>query len=102
MITYGLTPTATLAVTNSPVTYSGSAQAAGVGVSSSSVPGSAANVKYNGSTNLPVTVGTYAVTADFVPADNVTYNTLTGLSAGSSTSTDATCFWLSGFSFSAT
>lgn len=77
------TPTATLSVTNSPVTFSGSPQAAIVSISASSVPGSVANVKYNGSGTAPTNVATYAVTADFVPTDTANYNTLTNQSAGS-------------------
>ena len=90
VITYRLTPTATLVVTNSPVTYNGNSQAAGIKIVTSSVSGNVTNVQYNGSTNLPVTVGTYAVTADFVPTNNVTYNTLTGLSVGNFVITKAT------------
>jgi MBG domain/Kelch motif/Galactose oxidase, central domain len=76
------TPTATLAVSNSPQTYNGSPQAATVVISVSSVPGAVANVKYDGSATAPTNAGTYAVTADFVPTDDANYNTLTGLSAG--------------------
>ncbi len=76
------TPTATLSVTNSPVTYTGSAQSATVGITTSSVPGSVSTIKYNGSSTAPTNAGTYAVTANFVPTDSANYNTLTGLSAG--------------------
>jgi hypothetical protein len=76
------TPTATLTVTNSPVIYNGSPQAATVSISASSVPGTVANVKYNGSGTVPTNPGTYAITADFVPNDTTNYNTLVGLSAG--------------------
>ena len=75
------TPTATLAVNNSPVTYDGTAKSATVGVSSSSTPGAAANILTGGAASQTA-AGTYAVTADFVPTDT-NYNTLTGLSAGS-------------------
>jgi hypothetical protein len=72
------TPTATLHITNTPVTYSGSAQSAAVEVNTSSVAGSVANVTNGTHTDA----GTYAVTADFVPTDTTNYNSLTGLSAG--------------------
>jgi len=72
------TPNATLAVTNSPVTYDGNPQSASVEVSASSVPGSVANITNGTHTDA----GTYAVTADFVPTDAANYNSLTGLSAG--------------------
>src|SRR5207247_927000 len=75
------TPTATLAVNNSPQTYNGSAKAATVGISASSVPGAVANI-LTGGTAIKTYAGTYAVTADFVPTDSANYNTLTGLSAG--------------------
>src|SRR5207253_2011677 len=75
------TPTATLDVTNSPVAYNGSGQAATVGIVSSSVPGTVANILTGGAATQ-TNVGTYAVTADFVPDDPTNYNTLTGLSAG--------------------
>ncbi len=79
------TPTATLAVSNSPQTYTGSAIAASVGISASSVPGTVSNVKYNGSSTVPTNADTYTVTADFVPNDTINYATLTSLSAGSFT-----------------
>jgi hypothetical protein len=72
------TATATLHITNTPVTYNGSAQSAVVAIQTSSVPGSVANVTNGTHTNA----GNYAVTADFVPTDTANYNTLTGLSAG--------------------
>jgi hypothetical protein len=75
------TPTATLAVNNSPQTYNGSAKAATVGITTSSVPGTVANVVTGGAATQ-TTAGSYAVTADFVPNDTTNYNTLTGLSAG--------------------
>jgi hypothetical protein len=76
------TPTATLAVSNSPQTYTGSPQSATVAISASSVPGTVANVKYNGSATVPTNAATYAVTADFVPTDTTNYTTLPALSAG--------------------
>ena len=75
------TPTATLAVGNSPQTYTGLAQAASVSISASSVPGAVAN-SLTGGAATQTNANTYAVTADFVPTDSANYNTLTGLSAG--------------------
>ncbi len=71
--------TPTLSVTNSPLTYTGSAQTATL---SSSVAGTIANVKYNASSTVPTSAGTYAVTADFAPTDTTDYSALTGASAG--------------------
>ena len=71
--------TPVLTVTNSPVTYNGSAQAATV--SAGSVTGTASNVMYNGSSTVPTTVGTYAITANFT-STNPNYTNLTGASAG--------------------
>ena len=76
------TPTATLSVNNSPVTYNGLAQAAMVVTNSSSVPGTVANVRYNGSATVPTAAGTYTVTADFVPDDSTNYNNLAAVAAG--------------------
>ena len=75
------TPTATLAVTNSPQTYNGSGHAALVTISASSVPGAVANILTGGGATK-TNAGTYIVTADFVPTDSTNYKTLTGLSAG--------------------
>ncbi len=72
--------TPTLSVTNSPVVYNGSPQAADV---SGSVAGVASSVKYNGSSTVPTNADTYAITADFAPTDTTNYNSLTGASAGS-------------------
>lgn len=71
--------TPTLLVSNSPVTYSGFAQAASV---TSSVPGTVTNIKYDGSSTVPTNANTYAVTADFTPTDITNYNSLTATSAG--------------------
>jgi Bacterial Ig-like domain (group 3)/MBG domain (YGX type)/MBG domain/NHL repeat len=71
--------TPTLSISNSPVTYTGAAQAATV---TGSVGGSVSNVLYNGSATVPITAGTYAVTANFTPTDTADYNTLTAASAG--------------------
>ena len=83
------TPTATLAVTNSPQTYTGAGQSATVTISASSVAGSVANVLTGGSATQ-TTAGTYAVTADFFPTDSANYNSLTGLSAGNFVISQAT------------
>ncbi|HEX3987718.1 MAG TPA: MBG domain-containing protein [Acidobacteriaceae bacterium] len=71
--------TPTLSVSNSPVTYNGTPQAATV---IGSVPGTPSSVLYNGSATVPTTGGTYAITANFAPTDTVDYNTLTAASAG--------------------
>jgi len=72
------TPTATLTITNTPSTYTGNAQSAAVVVRTSSVSGSVVNVLNGTKTN----VGSYAVTADFFPADSNNYVAVTNLSAG--------------------
>jgi hypothetical protein len=73
--------TPTLSVTNSPVTYNGSPQAA---IVSASVPGSAVtDIKYDGSSTAPTNQGTYAITGDFTPTDTTNYNTLNDAVAGS-------------------
>jgi hypothetical protein len=69
----------TLTVTNSPVTYNGSAQSAHV---SASVSGRVSNVRYSGSSTVPSGPGTYAITANFTPSDTTHYNSLTNASAG--------------------
>jgi hypothetical protein len=56
------TPTATLAVSNSPQTYTGSGQAATVTISSSSVPG-AVPISLTGGTATQTNAATYWVTA---------------------------------------
>ena len=78
-ITTDTRSTPTLSVTNSPVVYNGSPQAVSV---TGSVPGIASNIKYNGSSTVPTTVSTYAITADFAPTDTGTYKSLTAASAG--------------------
>ncbi|MEI6605636.1 MAG: hypothetical protein WCP35_10025, partial [Verrucomicrobiota bacterium] len=75
------TPTATLAVSNSPVTYDSTAKTATVSITTSSVPGAVQNV-LTGGTATQTAAGTYAVSADFMPTDAANYNALTGLSAG--------------------
>jgi hypothetical protein len=71
--------TPTLNVTNSPVTYNGSPQAA---VVEGSVPGTASNIMYDGSSTEPTNPGTYAVIADFTPTDTDNYESLTNAPAG--------------------
>jgi len=75
------TPTATLTVSNTPVTYDGTAKAATVSITSSSVTGTAQNV-LTGSAVSQTAAGSYAVTANFVPNDTTNYNTLATLAAG--------------------
>ncbi len=74
--------TPTLSVTNSPITYNANTQSATL---SSSVAGLITNVKYNGSSTLPINAGTYTITADFAPTDASNYNSLTGEVAGNFT-----------------
>jgi autotransporter-associated beta strand protein len=74
-------PTATLVVSNSPATYSGSAQSATVSISANSVSGTVTTISIGGSATQ-TNVGTYAVTASFVPTDSANYNTLTIVSSG--------------------
>ncbi len=74
--------TPTLSISNSPQTYTGSAQAATV---SASVEGTVTNVLYAGSGTAPTNANSYAVTANFAATDNTNYNNLTGASAGSFT-----------------
>ncbi len=71
--------TVTISVTNSPVTYNGSAQAATV---TGSVPGTVSSILYSGSATVPTAAGTYAVTANFTPTDATDYTTLTAAAAG--------------------
>jgi hypothetical protein len=75
------TPTATLAVNNSPVTYDGTAKAATIGIKVSSVPGAVTNILTGGAASQ-TGAGTYAVTADFVPDDSGNYNSLLGQTVG--------------------
>ena len=74
-------PTAALAVSNSPATYSGSAQSATVFISASSVLGTVTAISTGGSATQTA-AETYAVTASFVPTDSANYNTLTNVSSG--------------------
>jgi len=75
------TPTATLAVSTSGVTYNGSAQAPTVTLSASSVPGIISNILVSGSSSQ-INAGTYATTANFVPDDTDNYSRITALPAG--------------------
>jgi hypothetical protein len=86
------TPTATLAANNSPQPYTGSGHAATVIVSTSSVAGGVANV-LTGGTATQTSVGTYEVTADFVPTDSDNYHTLPSLPAGNFTITANYASW---------
>ena len=74
-------PTATLAVSNTPQTYTSSGQAATVTISVSSVPGAVSNILTGGAASQ-TNVAAYAVTANFVPTDTANYNSLLALSAG--------------------
>ena len=71
--------TSSMSVANSPVTYNGTAQAATV---NGSTAGTVSSVKYNGSTTVPTSAGTYTITANFTPTDTTDYTSLTGASAG--------------------
>jgi hypothetical protein len=82
------TPTATLAVSNSPQTYTGSGQAATVSISASSVTGAVANILTGGAATQ-TNADTCAVTADFAPTDATNYNSLAGASAGNFVISDA-------------
>ena len=72
--------TPVLSVTNSPVLYDGLSHAALI--SASVAGGPPTDVKYNGSSDVPTAVGTYAVTADFAPADPTNYTTLNDAPVG--------------------
>ena len=75
------TPTATLAVNNSPVTYDGTAQAATVGITASSVPGTVANILTGGAASQTA-CGHLCGDGGLCADDSTDYNTLTGLAAG--------------------
>ena len=74
--------TPVLTVSNSPLVFTGVAQAA---VIAGSVPGTVSNIRYDGSATVPSDAGSYVITADFVPDDTVNYDSITGVSAGSFT-----------------
>ena len=71
--------TPTLSVTNSPVVFNATPQAA---IVTGSVAGTVGNIKYNGSATVPTAIGTYAITADFVAGDSANYNSLINAAAG--------------------
>jgi hypothetical protein len=75
------TPTATLAVNNSPQTYDGAARSARVSMTTSSVPGTVTNI-LTGGAESQTNVGVYAVTADFVADDAANYSNLLAQAAG--------------------
>ncbi|MFC1593166.1 MBG domain-containing protein [Candidatus Omnitrophota bacterium] len=79
--------TPTLSVTNSPVTYNGSSQAATV---TPSVAGTVSDIQYDSSSTIPTNAATYAVTADFVSDDTTNYESLADASAGNFTIEQAT------------
>jgi len=89
----------TLSISGGTFTYDGTPHAATV---TGSVGGTVGNVKYDGSSTVPTHAGSYAVTADFLPDDAVTYESLTGASAGTLTIDKATpdCSSISGYSAS--
>lgn len=86
VLSYRATPT--LSVTNSPVTYNGSPQAAVLQANSdvpapnTVVPGVFSDVRYDGSTTVPTNAGAYAVTADFAPTSTTDYASLDDAPAG--------------------
>ena len=67
-----------LSITNSPVTYDGQPHSADV---TSSALGTVSNVRMGGAASQ-INAGTYAVLADFTPADPVNYNSLTDSTVG--------------------
>ncbi|WP_310559140.1 T9SS sorting signal type C domain-containing protein [Flavobacterium sp.] len=75
-------PTATFEVVNSPIIYNGAPQSALIGNIISSVDlGSINDISIGGAASQ-TDAGSYAVTASFVPKDNVNYSTVTGIIAG--------------------
>lgn len=68
-----------LSITNSPALYDGTPKAA---ILTSSVPGEISDIRYDGVATEPTDIGTYAVTADFVPLDTTNYQSLAAASAG--------------------
>jgi hypothetical protein len=68
-----------LGITNSGPTYDGLSHRAAI---NGSIQGTVSDVRYNGSSTLPVNAGTYMITANFVPTDTVRYNTLTDVAVG--------------------
>ena len=82
--------TVILAVNNSPATYNELGQAATVIITASNTAGSVTTILTGGQATQTNT-GIYAVTASFVPVDT-NYTTLTGLSAGNFTISQASTF----------
>ena len=76
-----------LAVTNSPLIYTGSAK--GV-IVTGNIPGGVSGVTYNGSSTQPINAGIYEVKVNFAPADSTNYGPLTNAPAGSFTIAKAT------------
>jgi len=75
-----------LAVTNSPVTYNGQAQAATVTVTNYSLPvAGTLTLKYDGSTTVPTNAKTYTLTADFTPGDLANFNSINNGAVGNFT-----------------
>lgn len=72
--------TPTVSIINSTFTYDGLAKSV---TATSSVPGIISNIRYNSSLTAPTSSGTYTVTANFVPTDTASYNSLTGVTIGS-------------------
>ncbi len=75
------TPTATLAVTNSPAVYTGSTQSPTLNIVSSSAPGNVSTVMVGGAASQTA-IGSYEVLASFIPTDTANYTTLTGIVVG--------------------
>ena len=65
--------TPSISITNSPLSYNGSAKVADL---TPSVPGVFTNKLYNGNSYLPgpVNAGTYSFTTNFIPDDQINYN----------------------------
>lgn len=87
--------TPVLSVTNSPATYTGTSQPAVV--TAGAVAGVVSDIKYDGLSIEPTDVGTYVVTADFLPTDTANYSSLSDSPAGNfvinkaNTTTTVTC-----------
>jgi hypothetical protein len=81
-------PNVTLTVSNPLVLFTNTAQSATV-TASGAVPGTITDILMDGAASQTA-LGTYAVTATFVPDDTANYNTLTALSAGNFVISDIT------------
>ncbi len=75
------TPTVTLVVNNSPQTYDGTAKAAVVVITASSVSGTVTGILTGGAASQ-TNAGTYAVTADFLADDAANYSNLLAQAVG--------------------